>query len=144
MFTPKILIRVAAACVLFFALGHSIGHFSRHNNKDAGVQEVLKTMDEVKYDMFGQMRTYEQHYTGLSLNLIFTLIALAFVLWAVSNIVTAHKKASLNLLLPIALCLLGFSVTSFLYFFPVPGITCLVSGVLLLFAMLKLKNTPID
>lgn len=139
MITAKLLIRIAAGCMLFFAFGHTMGHFTRYEVDDQKEKEVIQTMVDNKFDLFGQTTTYDQMYTGLSLNLIFTLIAFVIILWQISNISKDDKKLAIKLLLPVTLCVFGFSITSFLFFFPVPAITCLVGGLLSTFALIKLN-----
>jgi hypothetical protein len=139
MITSKLLIRIAAGSMLFFALGHTMGHFTRREVDDPKAKEVIQVMIDNKFDLFGHTTSYDQTYTGMSLNLIFTLIAFVLILWYISNITKDNKKLAIKLLLPVTLCVFGFSVTSFLYFFPVPGITCLVTGVLSTIALIKLR-----
>lgn len=140
MTKPKLLIRIAAGCMLFFAFGHSLGHFTRHDVTDEKEKEVLQMMRDNKFDLFGQMTSYDGMYTGISLNLIFTLIAFTIILWHISNISKDNQKLASKLLLPVTFCILGFSITSFLFFFPVPAITCLVAGLLSTFALIKLNT----
>lgn len=137
---PKILLRVASGCLLFFATGHSMGHFKRHEVTDPVAKEVLRQMTENKFDMFGQLRSYDENYTGMSLNLIFTLLAMAAVLWILAGYAEKHAAPVKQVLVPLGLCVLGFSVTSFLYFFPVPAVTCLLASVCITAAVLKLKE----
>lgn len=127
--TSKLLLRIAAGCLWFFALGHSIGHITRKDTDDPSAQKVLQVMSENKFDMFGQMRSYDENYTGMSLNLIFTLITFGIVLWGLSGLDTDIQKRMRIPLLAFTLCIAGFSVTSFLYFFPLPGISCLLAAI---------------
>jgi 4-amino-4-deoxy-L-arabinose transferase-like glycosyltransferase len=135
----KLLIRIASGLLLFFALGHSIGHFTRHSTPDPKAQAVLKEMSDNKFDMFGSLRSYDENYTGMSLNLIFTLLTLAFVLWILSSRVEENQKLVRALLLPIGLCVAGFCITSFLFFFVVPAVTCLLAAFILIYAYLQLR-----
>ncbi|MBY0424996.1 MAG: hypothetical protein K2Q22_05100 [Cytophagales bacterium] len=139
---PKLLLRLAAGCLLFFAVGHSIGHVSRHSVSDPLAQEVLRQMSIHKFDMFGQKRSYDENYTGMSLNLIFTLIAFATILWMISSFAEQQPRFSKNLLIPIACCTLGFSITSYLYFFPVPAVSSLVASILSGVSVLILSKRP--
>lgn len=140
MMKPKTLLRIAAGCLLFFAAGHSMGHFKRHDVTDPKAKEVLQQMIENKFDMFGQLRSYDENYTGMSLNLIFTLLALAVVLWILSGHTEKQPVLVKQAVLPIGLCVLGFSITGFLYFFPVPAVTCLLAVGCIAAAVLKLKE----
>jgi hypothetical protein len=139
MTKPKLLIRIAAGLILFFLIGHSMGHFTRHDVTDLKEKEVLQVMSNNQFDLFGETTTYDHMYTGMSMNLIFTLLAFTIILWHISNIRTENKKLATQLLLPVTLCVFGFCITSFLFFFPIPAITCLIAGVILTFAIIKLN-----
>jgi hypothetical protein len=137
--TPKLLLRIAAGCVLFFAFGHTIGHTTRHQAEGAQ-QTVVQTMSDVKFDFFGNTTSYDGMYNGLSLNLIFTLIAFAVILWVAPNLANEKPKVTARLVVPVALCVFGFAVTSFLYFFLVPAITCFVAAVLIGIAAVRMNG----
>jgi len=136
---PKLLLWIATGCLLFFAIGHSIGHFTRHNVNDPKAKEVLHQMTENKFDMFGQLRSYDENYTGMSFNLIFTLLAFASILCLLSTQTEKHPQIVKNILVPITICVFGFSVTSFLYFFLMPAITCLFASILSSWTIFKLN-----
>lgn len=140
MIKPKLLIRIAAGLILFFTIGHSMGHFTRHDVTDAKEKEVLQMMDNNKFDLFGHMTSYDKMYTGMSMDLIFTLLVFTIILWHISNISTDNKKLATKLLLPVTFCVFGFSITSFLFFFPIPAITCLLAGLISTFALIKLNS----
>jgi hypothetical protein len=137
--TPKILLRIAAGLLLFFAVGHSIGHFRRHDVTDPKAIEVQRQMIENKFDMFGKLRSYDENYTGMSTNLILTLVTFTVLLWLFSSVVETNKSLGRILLLPIALCVVGISITGSLYFFPVPALTCLIASVIIFITWFKLK-----
>ncbi|MDX2190882.1 MAG: hypothetical protein SFY32_13565 [Bacteroidota bacterium] len=141
---PKLLLRIATGCLIFFAFGHSIGHLTRHNISDPKAKEVLQQMIDNKFDMFGQLRSFDENYTGMSLNLIFTLLAFASILWLLSTQTEKYPQMVKKILVPITICVLGFSVTSYLYFFTLPAITCLLASILTSWAIFKLTdNNPI-
>lgn len=137
---PKLLIRIAAGCLLFFALGHAMGHSSRKDIADEKAQKVIKAMEGYRYNMFGQLRTYDENYTGLSVNLIITLMALVAILWLLSNGVAGSPALIRKLLWPIILCVGGFAITGFLYFFPLPAISCVIALIFLSWAALRLPR----
>lgn len=136
----KLLIRIAVGCIVFFALGHTMGHFTRHNVTNPTAIAVQKMMIENKFDMFGAMRSYDENYTGMSTNLIITLLAFVAVLLIISSNLENNKSLSIKLILPVAISLFAFSVTGFLYFFLLPAITCLIAGALLIIAVLQLRK----
>jgi hypothetical protein len=135
---PKLLIRLAAGCLLFFAFGHTMGHLTRKDVEDEKTKEVIKAMEGYRFDLFGALRTYDEMFTGMSLNLTLTLLTLVSLLWIISNGVDKNAAQSKNLVWPIALCVIGFAVTGFVYFFMVPAITCVAAAILLIWAALRL------
>lgn len=138
--SPKLLIRIGAACVLFFAAGHSIGHITRKASVEPGAVAVFKAMEEYKFPIGPQLRSYDEFYTGMSLNLILTLVALSAVLWILSGNAESNPKLTKGLILPIAALLLGFTATSALYFFVVPMVTCALAAIVLAAAWLRLRS----
>ncbi len=138
--SPKLLIRIAAGCVLFFAVGHSIGHATRKASQEPGALAVYKVMEEYKFPIGPQMRSYDEFYTGMSLNLTITLLVMTVVLWILSGQADAHHKLTRALLLPLVALFAGFTATSALYFFVVPMVTCAVSTILLTAAWLRLRS----
>lgn len=140
----KILLKIATGCLVFFAFGHSMGHATRHEVSDPKAKAVLQQMMENKFDMFGQMRSYDENYTGMSLNLIFTLLALATVLWILSTQTEKQAKLVKMILVPITICIVGFSITGFLYFFPLPAITCLLAAVLTTISIFRLSGNAVE
>lgn len=142
--SPKLLIRLASGCLLFFALGHTVGHFTRHNVTDPKAKEVLQAMSENHFDMFGVMRSYDENYTGMSANLILTLISFAALLWILSGTAIENKKLATMLLIPVLFCVCGFAATGFLYFFLLPAISCLGASALLLITIGQLNRKKIQ
>ncbi|PJZ54390.1 LIC_13387 family protein [Leptospira adleri] len=125
---PKILIRIASVLMLIFTLGHSIGHFTRYNTTDIRAINTITSMQMTKIPMEGVDKTYDQFYSGMSLNLSITLITFAVLLWLLSNLVPSNPKIVRKLLIPIFLCVFCFSITGFVYFFPAPTlISCLAA-----------------
>ncbi|MBD2705497.1 hypothetical protein IC229_33105 [Spirosoma sp. BT702] len=137
---PRTSLRTAAFFVLFFALGHSIGHFTRKDTNDPKASEVLRAMETYKFPIGMQFRSYDEFYTGMSLNMTLTLITLSILLWLLSSQTENASKNTTQLLYPILLCLLAFAITSFLYFFLVPAITSLAAILLILYAIIRLKK----
>ena len=122
---------------MFFAIGHSIGHFTRHNTNDPQKRMVLDVMASHKFHMFGKLRSYDENYEGMSLNLIIVLVAFAAILWMLSSVKEANVQLFKVVLWPIAIVCLLLTVTGFVYFFPAPAVSSLVAFVLLLWALIK-------
>lgn len=143
--SSKVMLRFASGLLFLFALGQIVGHYTRHDSKDMRVQKVLKVMMENKFDMYGQWRTYDENYTGMSLNLIFSLLAFSIMLWVLSVFTTRNRVLVRAMLVPISFCLLGYSITGFLFFFPLAAYTSFFAAVLTIvtmFSMVK-KNSEL-
>ena len=138
---PILLIRVAAACSAFFAFGHTIGHFTRKSSTDPQAAEVFRQMENYKFPLGGQWRSYDEFYTGMSSNLIITLIVLTIILWMLSGSVEEYFLLVKKLLVPIFLCFAAFAITGFLFFFMVPAITCFVACICIIVAYLQLSKS---
>lgn len=136
---PKHLLRLAAIMLLIFALGHSMGHFTRHNVTDPKAIEVQKQMIENKFDMFGTMRSYDENYDGMSINLILTLFTFVIVLWIMSNHISASPQLVRAIMFPLMFCVLAFGITSTIYFFPGPATTCFIAFAAMLIASTRIK-----
>ncbi|HTJ48498.1 MAG TPA: hypothetical protein VL443_03510 [Cyclobacteriaceae bacterium] len=136
----KMLLRFASACIIFFAAGHTMGHITRKKSTEPQVQEVFKQMETVHVPIGGQSRSYDEFYNGMSINLIITLVAFAFILWFISNASIHAPRTSYILLWPILFCIVGFAITGFVYFFLVPAITCVVASILILMAINSLHK----
>jgi hypothetical protein len=135
----QLFIRLASFCLIIFAAGHTVGHVMRTKTKDSKAQEVLKQMSYNKFNMFGKMRSFDENYVGMSLNLIFTLLTLAITLFILSYYVYTNTQMVRSVLIPISICVLGFAITSFRYFFTVPGVTCTVAFVLIVFSIFYMR-----
>lgn len=135
-----LLLKIAAGLILFFAAGHAVGHITRKNIADPAGRSVVAAMESYTFNITGMTRTFDNYYEGMSINLIITLVALALLLWIVSAYAEDNRKFSIAVLAPVEVCVAGFCITGFLYFFLVPAITCLAAAVLIGAAMLQLKK----
>lgn len=96
----KLFIRIASALMLVFTLGHSFGHFTRYETSDPQALSTISIMQQTKIPMEGVTKTYDQFYTGMSLNLSIVLISLTVLLWILSNFSESNPQAVRKLLIP--------------------------------------------
>jgi hypothetical protein len=136
----KLLLRIASGLTLFFATGHSVGHFTRKSHMEPEAQAVFKAMEGYKFPIGSQFRTYDEFFDGMSLNLTISLVAFMILLWMLSNIANEFPKVCNTLIWPVLIGMIGFTITGFVYFFFVPAITCLLISMLLLASMFMLKK----
>ncbi|EMY77459.1 hypothetical protein LEP1GSC060_2834 [Leptospira weilii serovar Ranarum str. ICFT] len=137
---PKLFIRIASVLMLVFAIGHSIGHFTRYNTTDSEALNAISKMQQTRIPMDGVTSTYDQFYTGMSLNLSIVLIFLTILLWLLSNLSESNPNAALKLLIPVFFCITCFGVTGFLYFFPVPTLVASLGAFSLLASIVLLNK----
>ncbi|MBM9498815.1 hypothetical protein JWG44_00905 [Leptospira sp. 201903071] len=141
---PKILIRIASILMLIFTLGHSFGHFTRYNTADIRAVHTITSMQMTKIPMEGVDKTYDQFYSGMSLNLSITLFCLAVLLWFLSNLVSTNPKVVFKLLIPVFFCVFCFSITGFIYFFPAPTIVSCLGALCILACIFLLRKESYD
>ncbi|MDJ1505336.1 LIC_13387 family protein [Xanthocytophaga agilis] len=127
----KLLLRLSAGLSLFFAIGHTIGHYTRKDTTDPIKKSILRQMDEQAFDYGGSLRSLGDNYEGISLFLIVILVLLTILLWQISGNIEEHKSLCISLLIPIMGCFWVFAVLSAFYFFIVPAVTCLLAGILI-------------
>lgn len=138
----KLLLRIASACLLFFAIGHTVGHIARKSSADTIAQEVFRKMEDYKFPIGTQFRSYDEFYNGMSINLIITLVSLAVLIWLISNSAKSAPKTCYTLLWPVLIMVIGFAITGFIFFFLVPAVTCVAASFLIIMALNSLHKAP--
>ncbi|MDJ1471033.1 hypothetical protein QNI19_08575 [Cytophagaceae bacterium DM2B3-1] len=133
----KLLLRISAGLSCFFAIGHTIGHFTRKDTTDPVKKSILQQMDEHAFDYGGSLRSLSDNYEGMSLFLITTLVLLTILLWQISSKIEENKSLYIPLLIPIMGCFYVFAVLSTIYFFMVPAITCFLTAILISFICIR-------
>ncbi|EMK06035.1 MULTISPECIES: LIC_13387 family protein [Leptospira] len=134
----KLFIRIASALMFVFALGHSFGHFTRYETSDSQALNAISIMQQTKIPMEGVTKTYDQFYTGMSLNLSIVLISLTLLLWILSNFSESNPQTVQKLLIPILFCIFCFGITGFTYFFFVPAIVASLGAISVLVGIILL------
>jgi heme A synthase len=137
---PAHLLKFAAGCQLFFAVGHSAGHFTRKSVDAPRARQVFALMEDYKFPIGTKLRSYDEFYTGMSLNLVICLLTFTALLWIAAGLAQSHPRVCTRLLVPVLLGVTAFSATGFGYFFPVPAVTCLVAAVLISLSLFSLRK----
>lgn len=137
---PKLLLRLAAGCILFHIAGHLMGHSTWREGNDPVRQEVIRQMTEYKFPFMGVSRSMGDYFEGYSWNMTFTLIMILLILWITSSSATALPSLSVKILVPVLLCLLAFAIADYIYFFPLVAITCLMAAVLIGISILQIRK----
>ena len=137
---PKLLLRIAAFCILFVAVGHTTGNITRKQTTDVQQQEVFKKMEDVKFDFFGSVRSWDNLYNGLSIDVSIMLVVFTVLLWKISGAANTYPEFCIRLLWPVLACFVLFTITGFMYFFIVPAISTLLACIFIIIAMIQLNS----
>jgi hypothetical protein len=142
---PKLLLRIAAFFILFVAVGHTLGNCTRKATTDARQQEIFKQMADYRFDFGGSMRSWDNFYDGMSLDVSLTLVIFTVLLWLISGPVNKYPVFCTSLLWAILACFTGFTIIGFMYFFIVPAICTLIASLLVTIVIFQLRKlSPIN
>jgi hypothetical protein len=136
----KLLLRLAAACIVIHFLGHLAGHVKRKETTDPVKQEVIRQMTEHKFEFMGTTRSIDQYYEGFSLLLFVVFALLIHLLWISSDLTEKQTSIAQKIARPIASTLLLFSIIEFIYFFPFAASISLVASIFTWLAIAKLSK----
>jgi hypothetical protein len=137
---PKILLQLAAFFVLFIVVGHTIGHFTGKTAISPADKQVVTQMKQHKLSFNNSMRSWGDFYEGFSLDVSLILIVFTVIFSMLSTLAKKHPKVCYRLLWPYLLCFIGFTISSFAYFFIIPGVANLIICVLVISAMRQLRK----
>jgi hypothetical protein len=139
---PKILLRITVFVTLFYAFGHIMGHLTRKQTTDPVDKEVIRQMEQYKFNVNGSMRSWDNFYEALSLDSALVLVVFAFIFWILSGIAEKHPGIVYKLLWPILICFIGFTITHFLYVFMIPTVMSLITCILIITTMIQVRRQP--
>jgi hypothetical protein len=139
---PKILLRITVFVTLFYAFGHIMGHLTRKETTDPVNKEVIRQMEQYKFDVNGSMRSWDNFYEALSLDSALVLVVFAVIFWILSGIAEKHPSVVYKLLWPILICFIGFTITHFLYVFMIPTVMSLITCILIIVTMIQVRRQP--
>jgi drug/metabolite transporter (DMT)-like permease len=137
---PKITLRITVFVTLFYAFGHIMGHLTRKQTTDPVNKEVIRQMEQYKFNVNGSMRSWDNFYEALSLDSAIVLVVFALIFWLLSGMSEKYPRVVYQLLWPILLCFIGFTITHFLYVFMIPTVTSLITCILIIAAMIPLRK----
>jgi hypothetical protein len=82
---PKILLRIAAAASLVFALGHTFGGMIFAQSHGPEEDELLASLAAYHFDIMGSSRSHQDFYRGEGWYLSAALAALIVICWLLSS-----------------------------------------------------------
>ncbi len=124
--TPKLLLRIASASSIVFALGHSLGGLSQWS--PMGGNAVLDAMRTVRFLGMGVRRSYLDFFMGFGWSLSVGMVLQAVLLWQLATVV--ERDAALARPMIAAFILAGIASVGISW--------CLLSPVPALFAAVVL------
>lgn len=125
---------------MFLALGHTVGHITRHSVTDPRARELQRPMMDDKFEMFGALRSYGENSTGLSMNMIATLLAFSIITWGLAGQVEKNGALVKVILIPMTFAVSIFAITGFVYSSLAPAITCLIAAALMGLVLARLPD----
>lgn len=136
---PKHLIKAILFLNLFFLAGHTVGMLAGDDGSDPAVSAVLRSMMDTRMQMPGATRSIHEVMTGLSVNLSIALAASAVLLVVIHRRIESQPEFAVGALWSLALLFGAFTVTGFVYFFPLPAVTCLLATILVLVTIRRVR-----
>jgi hypothetical protein len=115
----SILYRVAAVCLLLFAVGHSVG-FAQPPDPAWGIGAVWDSMRSIHFGVQGFSRTYWDFFVGAGFIVGLFYLFSAVLAWQLSVVPAAGLAQIRPLVWAFALCFAGITILSWRYLFAIP------------------------
>ena len=128
----SILYRVAAVCLVLFAVAHTVGF--QQSDPTWGIDALRDSMRSIHFDVQGFNRTYWELFVGAGLTVGVLYLFSAILAWQLGALPSANLAQMRVLVWAFALCFAGITILSWRYLFAIPivfsiGITlCLIAG----------------
>jgi hypothetical protein len=124
-----LLYRIAAVCLLLFAIGHTVGFHQAEPTW--GIDALRQSMRSIHFDAQGFNRTYWDFFMGAGLTVGVLYLFSAILAWQLGAL-PAGALAQMRLLVwSFALCFAGVAVVSWQYLFAIPIVFSIVITLLL-------------
>lgn len=126
------LYRVAAVCLLLFAVAHTIGF--QQTDPSWGIDALRTSMRSIHFDAQGFNRTYWDFFVGAGLTVGVLYLFSAILAWQLGALPTVHLAKMRVVVWAFALCFAGITILSWRYLFVVPIVfsivitVCLIAG----------------
>ena len=129
---PSVLYRVAAVVLLLFSIGHTLGF--RKIDAKWGVDSLITSMRSIHFEAQGFSRTYWNFYVGFGFFVSVFLLFAAVLTWQLGRLSQETLRLVPMLTWTLAICFVGVTVLSWMYFFLVPIIFSAVITLCLILA----------
>jgi hypothetical protein len=138
---PKLLLRIAAAVMLLHTVGHSIGALTWKQAPNPAVADVIRGMENNRFDFLGRQVTLAEFFQGYGIGNIFVLLFITITLWLLGG--NTKDRLTQQLLPFLIVFLVCFSLTEWVYFFPMPSIMSMVAAILSLLAYRRIRQLAV-
>jgi len=128
----SILYRVAAVCLLLFAIAHTIGF--QQSDPTWGIDALKGSMRSIHFDVQGFNRTYWDFFVGAGLTVGVLYLFSAILAWQLGALPVASLAQMRVLAWAFALCFAVITILSWRYLFVIPMVfsvvitLCLIAG----------------
>jgi hypothetical protein len=118
--TTTLLLRISAVISLLFAIGHSLGGLKRWS--PMGDNEVLKSMETVRFDTMGANRSYLDFFMGFGWSLTVAMLLQSVLLWQLASLARTDAAQVRPMIAAFALATLASGAVAWRFIFPVPAL----------------------
>lgn len=136
--STRTLYRLAAILIVLFDLGHTAGY--PWSDPAWGVD--LRSIQATHFDVFGFSRTYWHFYIGFGLFVSAFLLLAAVVAWELGNVRSEAARLLRGTAWALALCFVGVSILSWMYFFTIPLVFSILIAICLTLAAWRSASPP--
>ena len=112
---PSVLYRVAAVLLLLWTTGHTLGF--RQGDPKWGVDALIGSMRSIHFDAQGFSRTYWDFFVGFGLFVSVFLLFAAVLAWQLGGLSKETLRLMPTVTWTLAICFVGLTVLSWMYFF---------------------------
>ncbi len=127
--TTTLLLRIASAISLLFAIGHTLGGTKQWS--PMGQNAVLEAMTTVRFDTMGANRSYLDLYMGFGWSLSIALLLQSALLWQLASLARSDATHVKPIIATFAVATLASGVVAWFFIFPVPALFSLVLLIIL-------------
>lgn len=135
--SPRLLYRLAAGCLLLFAIGHTFGF--RQIDPEWGIDSLIAQMKATRFLVQGQSRTYWDFYIGLGLFVSILQVFAAVLAWQLGALAPQVLAPMGVVRWGFVVAFLGVAFLNWQYFFPVPLVFSVVITLCLALAAWKAR-----
>jgi hypothetical protein len=125
---PKILLRIAAAAILLFELGHTLGGMIFAESHGAEEDALMAALAAYRFDVMGSTRSHHDFYVGEGWYLSAALAAMLVICWQLSRSTVESPVLVGRLSLVLAVFFAASAALSATFFFVAPLVTSVVAA----------------